>query len=188
MTEQQYHAYLERRGLPRAALEGSGVSRNTQKAPKPAHEPSGYSSENPEPTIYTFEILPMMCHQYTDGEINKLKPKIPKLVGYYTKGRANNFNPRAKEYNAWKKHVVQHSPVFNLSANSFNTRAVVTIWAYFSSGTHCDVENLRKGIVDALFPKGDKWVSARELPFPAYDKENPRILVVVELFGNGEGL
>ena len=66
---------------------------------------------------------------------------------------------------------------------------LIKVIAYYRSGNHCDVENTRKGVCDALFydptkPKGkrkgnDKW-AAGAFPLPRYDKENPHTVIIVK--------
>lgn len=62
----------------------------------------------------------------------------------------------------------------------------IKIIAYFRNGVHADVENVRKGCVDAMFydplskSKGDdKWV-AGSFPLPRYDEEEPRLVVIIK--------
>lgn len=61
--------------------------------------------------------------------------------------------------------------------------------AYFAAGVHCDPENVRKGISDALFYHsgdcGDKYCGGR-FPPPLYDQLNPR--VEVEILQNQGGV
>jgi hypothetical protein len=115
------------------------------------------------------------------------KPKINKIVGYYTKGSTPNF-ARLAEYQSWKQHVVSHFPKnfttipesltsqLERSANSPDSAVMLTVKCWFANGVHPDVENVRKSIVDSVFPGGDKWVSGY-VPLPMYDAENPRVEV-----------
>lgn len=106
-----------------------------------------------------FLVRAMPCPQYTGkGKgrcVNPLKPPVLKLVGYYTTGKEPNWS-RLQEYQDWKDHVRRVSPGVPRATASAPVR--VDVWCYFASGTHADPENVRKGIVDALFPGGDKYV------------------------------
>ena len=136
-----------------------------------------------------FEIPAMLCHRKArgmDGKTRKVPgpPTAPKLVGYYTNGKSPNFD-RAREYADWKAHVVKHTPPLLLHATK-TAPVRVDVWCYFPNGTHGDVENVRKGVVDALFRHregGDKYVYGYH-HFPLYDAANPR--VVVEITGGIE--
>ncbi|MFC4639821.1 RusA family crossover junction endodeoxyribonuclease [Deinococcus hohokamensis] len=104
---------------------------------------------------------------------------VLKLVGYYTNGKSPNFD-RAREYSDWKVHVQQHAPAQTFSA----TRAHpvrVDVWCFFPNGAHADPENVRKGVVDALFEHragGDKYVYGYH-HFPQYDPKHPCVVVEV---------
>lgn len=105
-----------------------------------------------------------------------------KLVGYYTQGSRPNF-ARLKEYHDWKDHVRARTPQalhdhvrkYGLGAAAPGVR--VDVVCYFENGTHNDPENVRKSIVDAVFPS-DKWVYGFHL-HPCYDREHPRVEVTV---------
>jgi len=67
----------------------------------------------------------------------------------------------------------------------------VSTIAYFKDGRHPDPENIRKGVADALCYQEDKIKGSKKgndkycagcfLP-PRYDKDNPRVFVVVEKY------
>ena len=62
--------------------------------------------------------------------------------------------------------------------------------AYFSKGNHCDPENNRKGILDAIFYKakgGDKHCGGSHF-CPLYDQICPRVEITVEFWTRGEML
>ncbi|MBZ9712208.1 hypothetical protein [Deinococcus multiflagellatus] len=128
-----------------------------------------------------FVIPAMLCHakkKGLDGKMRKVPgpPTVRKLVGYYTNGKSPNFD-RAREYSDWKQHVARHAPAMVLDA----TRAHpirVDVWCFFPNGAHSDPENVRKGIVDALFPGGDKYVYGYH-HFPQYDPAQPCVVVEV---------
>jgi len=63
--------------------------------------------------------------------------------------------------------------------------------AYFKDGIHPDPGNVQKGVCDALFyddqkvlgkktRKGDDKYTGGSFPPPRYDKENPRVVVIIE--------
>lgn len=87
--------------------------------------------------------------------------------------------------------------------------------AYFANGRHCDPGNVQKGVVDALFydeekaalaklqrkmgrrkrvtGKGDDKYTGGSFPPPRYDKDNPRVVVIIKEYeppkrkkGNGK--
>lgn len=124
-------------------------------------------------------IIPaMLCDRTTGGKPDKTKPQRPKLVGYYTKGKTPNWR-RLTEYHAWKDHVREY--VRDTLPEPTKEQPVrLDVWCYFENGTHNDPENVRKGIVDALFPKGDKHVYGYH-HFPQYDAADPRVYVTIEV-------
>lgn len=128
--------------------------------------------------VTTYVIAPLACPCYTGkGKDRKKTGKTTlKLVGYYTKGAQPNWG-RLSEYNAWKDHVREQVP--EPMPEATRERPVrVDVTCYFTNGTHPDPENVRKGIVDALFPGGDKFVYGYH-HYPLYDAANPRVLVEV---------
>lgn len=125
-----------------------------------------------------FIVRALPCPAYTGkGKTRRedpTKPPIPKLVGYYTTGKEPNWS-RLKEYQAWKDHV--RDAAFPMPKATATKPVRVDVWCYFSNGTHADPENVRKGIVDALFPGGDKYVYGYH-HHPLYSDE-PHVLVEV---------
>lgn len=124
-------------------------------------------------------IPPLACATYTGK--GKGRTKVPgktalKLVGYYTKGKQPNWS-RLNEYHAWKDHVRAHVRD-QLPVPCREKPVRVDVWCYFGSGTHSDPENVRKGIVDALFPDGDKHVYGYH-HHPLYDPADPRVVVEI---------
>jgi hypothetical protein len=120
----------------------------------------GGTTIEPMPAGTTGWIIRGMPCQVFKGKGNArrpdpTKPPVLKLVGYYTKGSTPNWS-RLKEYEAWKDHV--RSKTLSVPTASADTPVRLDVWCYFGSGVHADPENVRKGIVDALFPGGDKWV------------------------------
>jgi len=104
-------------------------------------------------------VRAMPCPAYTGRgktrQPDPTKPPVLKLVGYYTTGSNPNWS-RKKEYEAWKDHVRERTLSVPRATAACPVR--LDVWCYFGSGVHADPENVRKGIVDALFPDGDKWV------------------------------
>lgn len=138
------------------------------------------------PHSLTFSIPAMAVHPRTkvDGKykVDKTTTKL-KLIGYYTQGSTPNFH-RLGEYMAWKDHVREHAPkeLSGLIAshelgNTDDGRVELNLDCYFVNGTHNDPENVRKSVVDALFPK-DKWVYGFH-SHPRYDRDNPRLEVTL---------
>jgi hypothetical protein len=104
-------------------------------------------------------------------------------VGYYSQGKHPNWT-RMKAYHAYKAQVQACAQAAGLTLPLSATReapVIVSTVAHFSSGVHCDPENVRKGVTDALFygGSGDKHTGG-SFPPPRYDRANPRVLVTVE--------
>lgn len=105
-----------------------------------------------------------------------------KAVGYYTRGAHPNWT-RMNQYHAYKRLVqlcAQAAGVeLPLSATK-ESPVKIDVVAYFPNGTHCDTENVRKGVVDALFygGNGDKYAYGSH-DAPRYDKLNPRVEVLI---------
>ncbi len=111
-----------------------------------------------------------------------------KAVGYYTHGARPNWK-RANEYTAYKVYVQVQAIYAGLTLPLFadkDTPKRIDVTCYFKNGVHSDPENVRAGIVDALFydkkrkvkGKGDKFAWGTHYP-PRYDKSNPRVEVTV---------
>lgn len=129
-------------------------------------------------TRFTIPPLDCACYSGKGKARHKTGKTTRKLVGYYTKGARPNWT-RMNEYHAWKDHVREHAPA-GLPQPAQGQPVRVDIWCWFADGTHNDPENVRKGIVDALYPKGDKFVFGYH-HFPQYDAQNPRVEVEVSL-------
>ncbi len=75
-----------------------------------------------------------------------------------------------------------------LNADISNPLLIKT-FSYFRDRRHCDPENVRKGICDALFydpvqkKKGNDKYTAGYFPPPRYDPDNPRVVVVIREYG-----
>ena len=132
-------------------------------------------------------VVPAMSWRYPSGRHKEV------IVGYYTRG-SRPAGSRLAQYQSWREHVrasaakvgfklplmvLEHEPIY------------VYVVAYFVDRRHPDVENVRKGIVDALFyvtkaekqllgegAGSDKWVAGAH-SLPRYDKEDSRVEVFV---------
>ena len=111
-------------------------------------------------------------------------------VGYYAAGRTPNRR-RQGQYIAYQKLVQSYAMTAGarLPLRATAERPMlVHVVPYFASGVHCDPENVRKGIADALFYAGrgaekgsaDKHTGG-SFPWPLYDRERPRVEVTVEV-------
>lgn len=112
--------------------------------------------------------------------------------GYTTTNRNARPSKAYLRYVAFMEHVRLCARAAGLSLPLIATRDYplnISTIAFFRNGNHCDPENVRKGVTDALFyrghlPKGkrkgdDKHTGGSFLP-PLYDKTNPRTLVIIE--------
>ncbi|AFZ67099.1 RusA family crossover junction endodeoxyribonuclease [Deinococcus peraridilitoris] len=139
----------------------------------------------------TFTIPALPCWRRTKdkltGKVRERRdlPQVLKLVGYYSKGKVPNW-VRSKEYDAWKDHVRLFAPlrIKRLNPRDKSSRVQVDVFCYFPSANHSDPENIRKGIVDALFGrrqgKDDQWVFGYH-HWPEYDGRQPRVEVHVTI-------
>lgn len=116
-------------------------------------------------------------------------PGNPK--GYTTR----NFNSRpSKSYRnsvEFMKEVRKYARIAGVPLpldSSFENQIIVKTKAYYKNRVHCDPENTRKAVVDALFYDeskkkrcSDKYVGGSHDP-PLYSKESPRTVVVVRSY------
>lgn len=131
--------------------------------------------ENVGLTGFIVRALPFPC--YTGK--GKARRAVPgkttlKIVGYYAQGKTPNWT-RMKEYQVWKDHVREGAPDMPKATAARPVR--VDVWCYFGSGVHPDPGNVHKGVVDALFPGGDKYVYGYH-HHPLYS-DAPHVLVEV---------
>ncbi|WP_216320837.1 RusA family crossover junction endodeoxyribonuclease [Deinococcus aestuarii] len=145
-----------------------------------AKTPSTPASAPPEPV--TFVVPALVTWGRSGGRPDPTAPRRAKLVGYYTRGATPNHT-RLREYLAWKDHVRAHAPpaLRRLRPVDEASRVRLDVVCYFANRTHADPENVRKALVDALFPGGDKWVYGAH-DHPRYDAARPRVEVTVTLF------
>jgi len=103
--------------------------------------------------------------------------------------RDKGRSPRYKKYREYCRLVREYAAMAGVEIPLTASREeplFIKIVAYFRNGVHADVENVRKGCVDAMFydplskKKGDdKWV-AGSFPLPRYDEEEPRLVVIIK--------
>lgn len=119
-------------------------------------------------------------------------------IGYYAVGAQPNWK-RMKDYHGYRDIVralaAQNGLVTPLRCSK-DSIVIICTTAYFEDGVHCDPENVRKGIVDALFytPKGsplrkgssDKYCCGA-FAEPMYDADNPRVEIDVMASGMKTG-
>lgn len=108
-----------------------------------------------------------------------------------TTSRDKGISKRYRKYKDYCKRVREYASAAGVPIPLEADRDAplfIKIKAYFRNGVHADVENVRKGCVDALFydplskRKGnDKWV-AGEFSLPLYDKEDPRLDIEIYLY------
>lgn len=109
-------------------------------------------------------------------------------VGYYAHGSHPNWT-RMKQYHAYKAKVQLYAATAGLVLPIIATKdapAYICVTPYFRTGVHCDPGNVQKGICDALFWTKDKSVKGSgdkhtggAFTAPKYDRENPRVEVLV---------
>ena len=158
-----------------------------------AHNSAVLAGTAGTPRVFNITLPPMMVPAMRKDEKGKMKPDPskplrPVLEGYYTSGKTPNWG-RLKRYHNWKDHVkatvtrelANYGIELPAVSNSYKTRVQLNIHTYFFNGVHNDPENVRKGIVDALFPDGDKWVYGYH-SYPMYDRENPRVEVEIIIY------
>lgn len=105
-------------------------------------------------------------------------------VGYYAQGKHPNWK-RMNAYRDYKALVQMCAKAAGIPIPLHATKdepVMIATKAYFKNGVHCDPENVRKGISDALFygagGTGDKYCAGWFL-YPLYDAENPRVEVEI---------
>lgn len=113
--------------------------------------------------------------------------------GYYAQAARSKYRmskdqkARALRYRGWQEIVRFCAMQNGIALPLIATKArmlIINTFAYFENGVHADPENVRKGIVDALFldrtPGGtsDKYVGGFHAP-PIYDAHNPRVACMI---------
>lgn len=197
-TQLEKQEYLQRIKDP--ARRAQAAAQLGLDAPPPAptpkqQQPKQIAVPKRKTADWVISVPAMAVHKRKKGQGVSIEHR---LVGYYTKGRRNSKHPRAQMYNRWKDHVRAHLPAelqSGINANHEGCKAELHILhAYFPTRTHCDVENLRKGLVDVVFgvrypghdkryENKDKWVSG-SIPWPEYDPGDPRVIFQVKVHGH----
>jgi len=113
-------------------------------------------------------------------------PGVP--VGYTTHNRKKNGPHRVSRailkywnYLAHVRDCAQSAGLICPIESDKDDPLDVHVFPFFKNGVHPDPGNVEKGIKDALFYKAktaDKYTGGSYAP-PRYDKENPRVVVVV---------
>lgn len=105
-------------------------------------------------------------------------------IPYHRSTQGGQWKPQVRRYHAWKDYVVKafceqtetkdkgKKPI-EKSPEKLNMALLI----YFKDKTHGDSDNIFKGIADALF-ENDKYISG-SFDYD-YDKENPRVEVVIK--------
>lgn len=119
-----------------------------------------------------------------------------KAVGYVATTKGSKWVPEYRKFADYAAKVREHAdragvPI-PLYADEGHQIVVKTI-SYFPNRVHCDAPNVTKGITDALFydemakklgkrgtAKGDDKHAGASCPPPRYDKDNPRVVVIVK--------
>ncbi len=106
-----------------------------------------------------------------------------KALGYVARTTFNkNRNPRALRYHAYKKRVETFARLAGVPMpppSTFERPCRVDIAVYRQNRTGCDIENVQKGIRDALFYGGDdRYCYGGHAPW-RIDTLNPRVDVTV---------
>lgn len=131
----------------------------------------------------------MRAARRTAGRVDAAKGMKPKLVGHYSAGKIPNYT-RQSEVNDWKDHVKAAVGELSLPAATRERPVRVDTYAYYPDWSGSDPENVRKLLVDILFPSkhskrgggvgdGDKYVFGFHAAYTV-DKHSPRVEIVIE--------
>ena len=84
-------------------------------------------------------------------------------------------------------HLTDHLKKYShISSLTKEKPLMINTIAYFRNGVHCDPENVRKAVADALAYKVDEGkkgcdkFTSSQFPPPRYDKEFPRTVVIIK--------
>jgi len=140
---------------------------------------------------------------------NKFRFIVPgPPVGYVSTTGRSKWTKEYRKYGDYAKLVRSCARAAGipipLHATKENQLIIKTI-AYFKNGVHCDPGNVQKGVADALFydeekaalakaarkagkkpqkgrgtGKGDDKQTGGVFPPPLYDKQNPRVVVIIK--------
>lgn len=142
---------------------------------------------------------------------NKFRFVVPgPPVGYIATTKRGKWTKEYLKYAQYAKTVRMLAKASGLPIPLVATKErplIIKTIAYFKNGVHCDPGNVQKGIVDALFydeekaalakmarkagrkprkgrgtGKGDDKHTGGAFPPPRYDKENPRVVVIIKTY------
>jgi hypothetical protein len=105
--------------------------------------------------------------------------------GYTTYNRGSKPSKEVREFWDYCKYTRACADIADIELPleaSKESPLMIRTYAFFPNGVHADPENIHKGIKDALFHSsklGDKYTGGWYAP-PMYDKENPRVVVIIE--------
>lgn len=127
--------------------------------------------------------------------MRKIKFTVPgSPVGFKTTTKRAKYASKGyRAYVEYKKLVQFYARSSGirlpLKATKDHPLIIKTI-SYFKNGTHPDPGNVQKGVVDALFyreerlgkstGKGDDKFTGGGFPPPLYDKNNPRVIIIIK--------
>jgi hypothetical protein len=130
-----------------------------------------------------------------NSKIRRVRFVVPGIpVGFKTTTKRAKWSKEYDRYIKYKELVQWHARAAGirlpLKATKDRPLMIRTI-AYFKNGNHPDPGNVQKGVCDALFydaekvllkktRKGDDKYTGGSFVPPRYDKENPRVIVIVE--------
>jgi len=115
-------------------------------------------------------------------------------VGFKTTTKRAKWSKTYEKYTEYKKLVQLQARLSGIRLPLVATKErplMIRTIAYFDGGNHPDPGNVQKGVCDALFydefknsgkktRKGDDKYTGGSFPPPRYDKENPRVVVIIE--------
>lgn len=115
-------------------------------------------------------------------------------VGFKTTTKRSKHSEDYQKYVDYKKLVQLHAKASGIRLPLVATKdrpLTIRTVAYFKNGNHPDPGNVQKGVTDALFYDADKVVGKRtrkgndkytggSFPPPLYDKDNPRVVVIIK--------
>ena len=120
-------------------------------------------------------------------------------VGYVTTTFRGKWNKNYKKFSDYAKEVRLHARSSGISIPLYadiDRPLIIRTVSYFKNKVHCDPGNVQKGVVDALFyndkesfrmhkknkgpGKGNDKYTGGSFPPPRYDKNNPRVVVIIK--------
>lgn len=115
-------------------------------------------------------------------------------VGFKTTTKRSKHSEDYQKYVSYKKLVQIHAKASGIRLPLVATKdrpLTIRTVAYFKNGNHPDPGNVQKGVTDALFYDVDQIIGKRtrkgndkytggSFPPPLYDKDNPRVVVIIK--------